>query len=130
MMNGASGGIGESRDSLPTRSYFLCGTPRSGSTLLALSLASSGLVGRAEEFFSMERVPDWAAEDYRAYLTQVLGRHSRGGVFGAKLFHMHLDGLLGELRSVTGWEALDDGPLLAAAFPQPSFIWIYRRDVT
>jgi LPS sulfotransferase NodH len=122
--------IGAFRDSLPTRSYFVCGTPRSGSTLLALSLASTGLVGRAGEFFSKETVPDWAADDYHGYVTQVLRTHSRGGVFGAKLLHTHLDDLLGRLRGVTGWATLDDVPLLGAAFPQPSFIWIHRRDVT
>jgi LPS sulfotransferase NodH len=131
MMNGASRArIGAFRDSLPTRSYFVCGTPRSGSTLLALSLASTGLVGRAGEFFSKETTPDWAAGDYRAYVTQMLTTHSRGGVFGAKLLHTHLDDFLGKLRGVEGWEALDGIPLLGAAFPRPSFIWISRRDVT
>jgi LPS sulfotransferase NodH len=116
--------------SLPTRSYFVCGTPRSGSTLLAGLLASSGLVGRAGEFFSRKATPDWAAAEYRAYVTEMLERHSRGGIFGAKLLHTHLDDFLGMLRAVDGWEALDDIALFRAAFPQPSFIRIYRRDVT
>src|SRR5262245_12411600 len=116
MMNGASRRrTGAFRDSLPTRSYFVCGTPRSGSTLLALSLASTGLVGRAGEFFQ-EAVPDWAADNYRAYVTQLLRTHSRGGVFGTKLLHTHLDDLLGKLRGVDGWEVLDDISVLRAAF--------------
>jgi len=45
----------------PPRSYVLCGTPRTGSTLLCGLLRSTGVLGRPESYF---REPDevaWAA---------------------------------------------------------------------
>jgi trehalose 2-sulfotransferase len=35
----------------PERSYVVCATPRSGSTLLCATLAATGVAGRPEEFF-------------------------------------------------------------------------------
>lgn len=35
----------------PTTSYFICTTPRSGSTFLSQALASTGVAGRPEEYF-------------------------------------------------------------------------------
>jgi LPS sulfotransferase NodH len=35
----------------PTRSYFVCATPRSGSTLLCHLLGETGIAGRPEEYF-------------------------------------------------------------------------------
>jgi LPS sulfotransferase NodH len=40
----------------PTRSYLVCATPRSGSTLLCEALKATGIAGRPEEYF--EAVPE------------------------------------------------------------------------
>ena len=37
------------------RTYFVCATPRSGSTLLCKSLAETGVAGRPEEYFERLR---------------------------------------------------------------------------
>ncbi len=42
----------------PPRSYVLCGTPRTGSTLLCSLLCSTGVLGRPESYF---REPDEVA---------------------------------------------------------------------
>ncbi len=39
----------------PTRSYLVCSTPRSGSTLVCQALAQSGVAGRPEEYFEALR---------------------------------------------------------------------------
>ena len=39
----------------PERSYLVCATPRSGSTLLCQGLAATGLAGRPEEYFEARR---------------------------------------------------------------------------
>jgi LPS sulfotransferase NodH len=40
---------------MPNRSYLVCATPRSGSTLLCEMLKSTGVAGRPEEFFEARR---------------------------------------------------------------------------
>src|ERR1700728_2167400 len=39
----------------PTRSYLVCATPRSGSTLLCHALDQTGVAGRPEEYFEALR---------------------------------------------------------------------------
>jgi trehalose 2-sulfotransferase len=39
----------------PERSYLICATPRSGSTLLCQALAATGLAGRPQEYFEARR---------------------------------------------------------------------------
>jgi LPS sulfotransferase NodH len=113
----------------PARSFFICGTPRSGTTLLAALLASTGRVGLAREYFSRANEPDWAASDYGAFVAHTVRRTSRGRVFGAKLLQSQLGDFLARLRTVPRWQGLSDLALLESAFPRPSFVWICRRDV-
>jgi LPS sulfotransferase NodH len=42
------------------RCYLLCGTPRTGSTLLCNLLASTGVAGRPESYFREPDEPMWA----------------------------------------------------------------------
>jgi LPS sulfotransferase NodH len=117
------------RRAAPTRCFFICGTPRSGTTLLAGLLASTGRVGWAGEYFSVANEPGWAVADYGAYVAQTLARTSRGGIFGAKLLEPQLDSFLARLRNVPRWKGESDLALLETAFPRPSFVWVLRRDV-
>ena len=41
-------------------SYIICGTPRSGSTLLCEMLAASGVAGRPHSFYRQESILHWA----------------------------------------------------------------------
>jgi len=46
----------------PTTSYLICASQRSGSTLLATALASTGVAGRPEEYFlaiDEQKTPEW-----------------------------------------------------------------------
>ena len=54
----------------PDRSYFVCATPRSGSTVLCKSLAATGVAGRPDEYFERLqalRPPARAARVLRGY---------------------------------------------------------------
>lgn len=117
------------RNSAPARSYFICGTPRSGTTLLAGLLASTRLVGRAGEFFSSANEPEWAAADYAAFISSCVREHSRNGVFGAKLLWHQSEDFLRKLRFSLGDEASPDREVLEKVFPKPRFLWISRDDL-
>jgi LPS sulfotransferase NodH len=97
----------------PRQSYFVCGTPRSGSWLLCGLLASTGVAGRPHEWFwrdtraSLMRA--WDAGDLASYLQLVLAAGTTpNGVFGAKVMWGHLPEL--------------------SPFPRPRFVWLRRRD--
>src|SRR4028119_2022194 len=62
----------------PPRSYVLCGTPRTGSTLLCSLLHSTGVLGRPESYF---REPDDVAWDARVGFATEGGR-GRGATGG------------------------------------------------
>jgi LPS sulfotransferase NodH len=81
------------------RSYILCASPRTGSTLLCDLLASTGVAGRPDSFFRRQSVSWWAAhlgvpdpsasaqpDAHRRFLKAVLaeGRGSTG-IFGLRL---------------------------------------------
>ena len=51
MSGPAETGAAASEVTLPTRSYLVCATPRSGSTLLCETLLSTGVAGRPREYF-------------------------------------------------------------------------------
>jgi trehalose 2-sulfotransferase len=104
----------------PSRSYLLVGAPRTGTSLLSEALASTGVLGRPEEYFSQRRMPHWAAvfgidpvdgSDRRRYVEEAV-RHgtTSNGVFGAKLFFRHAEDLW-------AWTATDE-QLSSMAEPQ------------
>jgi trehalose 2-sulfotransferase len=121
---------------VPTRSYFVCCLPRSGSWLLADGLRQSGVAGRPEEYFWDEFEADYRAGwnvpptgGFADFLQLVLlAGTTPNRVFGAKL---HWEELL-ELRRKL--DPLDRaGPrthveALRAFFPRPRFVYLYRSD--
>ncbi len=80
-------------------SYIICGTPRSGSTLLCRLLASTKVAGKPNSFFRPASVPEWRKrwglpdrdamtdiEFTRAYLDAAFREGESGtGVFGLRL---------------------------------------------
>ena len=117
----------------PYSAYIICGTPRSGSTLLCEMLAASGVAGRPHSFFRQESILHWAdswgvphpdgietvAFD-RAYLEAML-QTGRGGtdIFGLRLMaasvadaNRRLDRVAGSPGDVTQRFAEAFGPVL------------------
>ncbi|MEH0970126.1 Stf0 family sulfotransferase [Micromonospora sp. CPCC 205546] len=129
---------------MPTQrvnSYFVCGTPRTGSSLLLGLLESTGVAGRPQAYF---RSPDeslWADRwqlprtadggfDYADFLRAALAAgRTDNGVFGAKLMWGTLEELVAKLATVH--PALDgnDVALLEEAFGRTGFVFLRRDDV-
>lgn len=76
--------------------YFICATPRTGSSLLCGLLASTGVAGRPESYFRTEDQPVWAARwgiadpcgrgDYGEFLRCArLEGTTENGVFAARV---------------------------------------------
>ena len=121
------------------RSYVLCGTPRTGSTLLCSLLYSTGVLGRPESYF---REPDevaWAARfglateggcvrDYRAFVNAALSAGtSNNGVFGVRIMWGSLERMIEGLGRVPGKPDLQ---ILEEALGPLTFVHLRREDVT
>ncbi|MGR6318175.1 Stf0 family sulfotransferase [Micromonospora soli] len=122
-------------------SYFLCATPRTGSSLLLGLLESTGVAGRPQAYFRAPDEPLWADRwqlprtagggfDYADYLAAALvaGR-TDNGVFGAKLMWGTLDELVDKLAAIHPDRRGDDAALLDRAFGHTRFVFLRRDDV-
>ena len=113
--------------------YIICGTPRSGSTLLCEMLAASGVAGRPNSYFRAQDLVYWAdrwgvphpdgvdtADFDRAYLDAMRREGSSGtGIFGLRLMAAsvadagrRLDRMAGSAGDVATRFAEAFGPLL------------------
>lgn len=120
--------------------YILCGTPRTGSTLLCDLLAATGVAGKPDSFFMREVDPVWArdwglpvrdgaAPGSDAALLAAVIRAGTGdtGVFGLRLMRENLEDMTGLLDRVHPG-LTDDRARIAAAFGQVLFIHLRRED--
>ncbi|MFI6265753.1 Stf0 family sulfotransferase [Micromonospora sp. NPDC051006] len=124
-----------------TDSYFVCATPRTGSSLLLGLLESSGVAGQPQAYFRAPDEPMWAdrwqlartAEggfDYADYVRAALATgRTDNGVFGAKLMWGTLDELVGKLAAVHPHLSGDDLALLEKAFGRTRFVFLRREDL-
>lgn len=124
----------------PVRSYIICGTPRSGSTLLCGMLANAGC-GRADSYFGRPWIADFArdlgvafdgdidAPDFnRRYLEAVLAEGRAGSdIFGLRVMFDTVDDLSTRLdRLFPGFE--QPPQRFEHAFGRPLYIHLSRRD--
>lgn len=122
-------------------SYLVCGTPRTGSTLLCGLLAATGVAGKPESYF---RSPDvrsyaetWGVQagpdgplDYRAYVRAAIAVGSTAnGVFGARVMWGTMDDLVGRLRAAVGQPLGPDAEVLEQVLGQTRFVHLQRGDV-
>jgi LPS sulfotransferase NodH len=120
--------------------YILCGTPRSGSTLLCTLLESSGVAGRPNSWFRAENLFEFAdgwgvshadgtetpAFD-RAFLAAMIA-HGRGGsdIFGLRLMWPSLADAITRLARVHGTAA--PPALFERAFGPTLYVHFARKD--
>jgi len=138
----------------PVQSYFVCATPRSGSTVLCRSLTATGVAGRPEEYFERlrhsglprepreyfegtaepgvldllpaTRVGDPAASDLERELPRYLAEGTTpNGVFGAKLMWSYFGDLLARLGTTADGPAVE---ALSARFGRLAWIHVTRAD--
>lgn len=121
--------------------YVLCGTPRSGSTLICEMLAASGVAGRPNSFFREADVAYWAekwgvpvsvgiesAEFDRAYLAAMREAGRAGtGIFGLRIMFSSLVDAKRRLDRAAGVDR-DVAGHLAAAFGTPLYIHLSRQN--
>lgn len=125
----------------PYRSYVLCTSPRSGSTLLCRLLAATGIAGRPESYFHAPSVESWAAElsqppervgDELAFLRAVVDAAIAEGTAGTGFFGLRLQrhsfafftAQLARLHPGPG----SDRARFEAAFGRTLFIHLTRAD--
>lgn len=118
----------------PTRtSYFICGSPRSGTWLLSGLLASTGVAGNPHQYFWRETEDanrrNWGAPSSE-YVSRVLevGTTAKG-VFGCKLMWGYLPDFLERLENEVSGAYATQRSLIARVFPRPRFVWVSREDV-
>ncbi|WP_176556115.1 Stf0 family sulfotransferase [Rubellimicrobium rubrum] len=125
----------------PVTSYVLCGTPRSGSTLLCGMLAASGVAGRPNSYFRPEDVVDWAAAwgvpqphdlnsaDFECAYLEAMRREGRAGtgVFGLRLMWDSVAEAGRRLNRALGADR-DIGQAIEAAFGPTLYVHVSRKD--
>lgn len=122
-------------------SYVLCGTPRSGSTLLCEMLAATGVAGRPNSYFRREDIEVWAnawgvphsqgvegLEFDRDYLAAMRREGTAGtGVFGLRLMWESVADAARRLGRALAAER-DVAQSLEAAFGPTLYVHVSRRD--
>ena len=116
------------------RSYVLCSTPRSGSTLLSEAIADVGGLGNPLEYFDptdvmAQLVRRWRCSSIAAYV-DALHRHGVGpeGVFGARLHWFHLGDLTATYHRGTVPDAGLALGVVRRVCPESRFVHVTRRD--
>ena len=121
-------------------SYVICTAPRSGSTLLCLLLAETGVAGHPQSYFHTPSVDRWA-EVLGVDIDRDAGEHDRlaavfdaaraagsaGGLFGLRLQAPSLDFFRAQLRLLHP-EATSDVARIEARFGPTRFLHLRRAD--
>jgi trehalose 2-sulfotransferase len=115
-----------------TSSFFVCATPRSGSSLLSEALEVTMIAGRPREYFEPAYEQDWFARLGIAADTQYVEKFlaagtTPNGVFGAKVHWHQFMHLRAKLRLIQGGVA-SDLELLRRTFPNLKYVFLTRRD--
>ena len=117
--------------------YFICATPRSGSTLLCDLLYATGMSGRPNSFYRRESIPDYVKyldvppdpEGFdQAYLSAILRHGTAGtGMFGLRQMWDHKAEMVLALRRLFP-DLPDDLARFRAAFGDVKYIYLSRTD--
>ena len=119
------------------RSYLLCGTPRTGSTLLCSLLSSTGVLGRPESYFREADEAAWAARfdlatdgsrvrDYTAFVQAVrAAATTANGVFAARIMWGSLERMMLGLQP----QGRSELAALEHAFGPLLFVQLLRDDI-
>lgn len=127
-------------DSPGIDAYLLCGTPRTGSTLLCGLLRSTGVAGRPESYFRLPNEQEWADRwqlardaggrfDYGDYVRAAVADGSTpNGVFGGRVMWGTLEEMVAKLAVIHPDLAGADMALLERAFGRTRFVHLRRDD--
>ncbi|MGH3283501.1 MAG: Stf0 family sulfotransferase [Streptosporangiaceae bacterium] len=117
----------------PVRSYVICCVQRTGSWLLAHTLADTGYAGRPSDYFDdaeqETHTREWGlpAGDLTAHVRAIRKQATTpNGVLGSKLMWNCFDSLRSSLRPPAGTDAGLE--FMRTTFPNPQFVWLRRED--
>jgi len=117
----------------PSRSYVICCVQRTGSWLLAHTLAGTGYAGWPSDYFDEEerktRSREWGLPSGAlAPYIQAVRDHATtpNGVLGSKLMWNDFDWLRSSISPPAGTDAGLE--FMRMAFGDPQFVWLRRRD--
>lgn len=119
---------------MPTiKSYFICFTVRSGSSLLCQLLTDTGLAGQPEECFYHNISPGNPGgdkiPDYQSYIAEALKAHSTAnGVFGSKIGGGYWRDFARRLLTIEANAGLPLHAALERCFPDLRYIHLTRRN--
>ena len=115
-------------------SYWLCTTPRSGSSALGDALEQTGVAGRPTEYFNRRFWPElfehFGIATASSYLDAVTTQTATvNGVFGVKvMLDADADPTFDALRERLFAPQLSDADAVQRAFPGLRFVYLTRRD--
>jgi LPS sulfotransferase NodH len=117
----------------PVRSYVICCVQRTGSWLLAHTLADTGYAGRPSDYFDVAERENFTREWglSAGHLTPyVLAMRAKAttpnGVLGSKLMWNNFDSLRSVLHPPAGTDAGLE--FMRTTFPNAQFVWLRRQD--
>ena len=116
------------------KSYIICSTVRSGSTLLCNSLGQLDGYGQPEEYFHRHTIkrlnlnlhPDKFLAYCQSISQEAFNRH---GVFGIKMHWWQMFDFLNLARQSPHLKEKQDLEILNMLFPNPKFIYLWREDI-
>lgn len=119
----------------PEQSYWLCGTPRTGSNLLRFALNKAGCGHAAEGYHKYaNRDFGWGFDenDFAQYTRQMVAKQTtpKSGIFGLKIFWDQFQYYLSQCEqpSISFKETLTPYEKVAVFFPDLQFLFIRRRN--
>lgn len=130
--------LGHGDGPVPTKTYIICTTPRSGSWLLGDGLASTSVAGNPSELFHHQEIQQhrarWRMDNpsdltLEGYLrVALLESMTSNGVCGIKLQYEQLAELPRKVQALAGPRGMSPAELLSAIFPGAKYVWLRRRD--
>jgi len=118
---------------VPVRSYVICCVQRTGSWLLAHTLADTGYAGRPSDYFDQaereNHTREWDLPDVHLtpYVRAMWNKATTpNGVLGSKMMWNDFDWLRSSLLPSSGTAAGLE--FMRATFPNAQFVWLRRED--
>jgi trehalose 2-sulfotransferase len=123
-----------------SNNYLICGTPRTGTTLLCQYLTSTEVAGRPHSYFRKQDMTSWAegwrilrsdgTYNFSDYLIAARAAAStENGTIGIRVMWGTLEEITLELGKLYPNLVGNDLALLEQAFGKLKFIYLYRNDV-
>lgn len=117
-------------------SYWICTTPRTGSTLLCDVLRDTGVAGQPQEYFYKDNWTTWferlGVSTFSDMLPALVERtKTDNNVFGVKIMTGgHLEPFVNQLRQLPQYQSshFSTAAIIADLFPNLRYIWLTRRN--